>query len=80
LGRYFIRTDRAIVYTYAGGAYSTERYSPDEKRDNAEALLGANAQIFRLYSPKLDISGDFRLLAERDRRPLPHRCQCQSEG
>jgi hypothetical protein len=60
-GRYFIRTNRAIVYTYAGGAYSTERYSPDEKRNNVEALLGANAQIFRLYSPKLDISGDFRL-------------------
>jgi hypothetical protein len=60
LGRYLVRTNHSIVSAYTGGAYSTERYSSDEKRNNAEVLLGVNAQFFRLYSPKLDITGDFR--------------------
>ena len=29
--------------------------------NNGEAVLGASAQFFRLHSPKLDITGDFKL-------------------
>ena len=61
LGRYVIRTNRSILSGYGGGALSLERYAGENRRNNAEALLGVNTQIFRLYSPKLDITGDFKL-------------------
>jgi hypothetical protein len=61
LGRYLIHTNSSILGITGGGAYSSERYSGAERRNNAEALLGLNAQTFRLRSPKLDITGDFKL-------------------
>ena len=60
-GRYLVRTNRSIVSVYGGGAYSSERYAATERRNNGEALLGTTVQFFRLYSPKLDIGGVFRL-------------------
>ena len=61
LGRYVIRTNRSILSGYAGGAFPLERYAGESRRNNAEALLGVNTQILRLYHPELDISGDFKL-------------------
>jgi hypothetical protein len=61
LGRYLKRTNRSIITVYGGGAYSTEHYSGSGRSNNGEALLGASAQLFRLHSPKLDITGDFKL-------------------
>lgn len=58
--RYFIRTNRAIVYTAGGLTGSSERYAATERHNNGEVLLDAEAQVFKLYSPKLDISGFFR--------------------
>ena len=60
-GRHFVRTNHSMVSAFAGGAYSSEHYTDTERRNNAEGLVGFNAQFFRLYSPKLDITGDFRL-------------------
>jgi hypothetical protein len=60
-GRYLRRTNRAILSVYGGGAYSLEHYTDTGRLNNGEALLGANAQFFRLHSPKLDITGDFKL-------------------
>ncbi len=60
-GRYFVHTNHSIVSVSGGAAYSTESYTSNEHRTNAEAVVETNAQIFRLYSPKLDIGGDFRV-------------------
>jgi Protein of unknown function, DUF481 len=61
LGRSFVRTNRAVFSAYGGGAYSSERYSGGDRLDNGEGLVGVNAQVFRLFSPKVDLNGSFRL-------------------
>ena len=60
-GRYLIHTNRSVLAAYGGASYSSEHYAGAERSNNAEALLGLNTQVFRLYSPKLDITGDFKL-------------------
>ena len=60
LGRYLVRTNRSMFSASGGGALSSERYSGTERHNNGEILLALNTQLFRLYSPKLDITGDFR--------------------
>jgi hypothetical protein len=61
IGRHFVRTNHSILSAYAGGAYSSEHYAGADRRNNGEALIAVNAQVFRLYSPKVDITGDFKL-------------------
>ena len=60
-GRYLVRTNHSTLSANAGGAYSSEHYAGTGRLNNGEALVGLNTQIFRLYSPKLDITGDFKL-------------------
>jgi hypothetical protein len=60
-GRYLIRTNRSMLSATGGGAFSLEHYAGEPRRNNGEALLAVNTQVFRLYSPKLDISSYFRL-------------------
>jgi len=60
-GHYFVRTNRVLLSAVAGGAYSLEHYSGSGRRNEADALLAVNNEVFKLYSPKLDISSYFRL-------------------
>ena len=60
-GHYFVRTNRVLLSGVGGGAFSLEHYSGAPRRSEGDALLAVNNQIFKLYSPKLDISSYFRL-------------------
>jgi len=61
IGHYFVRTNRVMLSAVAGGAFSLERYAGSPRRKEGDALLSVNNQVFKLYSPKLDISSYFRL-------------------
>lgn len=82
LGRYLVHTNRSIFSLVGGAAYSIERYAGEPRRNNAEALLGLNAQTFRLRSPKLDITGDVKFwpnLTTRGRFRLDVQAKAQVE-
>jgi len=61
IGHYFVRTNRVLLSAVAGGAFALEHYSSSPQRSEGDALLAVNTQVFKLYSPKLDISSYFRL-------------------
>jgi hypothetical protein len=60
-GHYFVRTNRVMLSGVAGGAFALEHYSGSPQRNEGDALLSVNTQVFKLYTPKLDISSYFRL-------------------
>ena len=61
MGHYFVRTNRVLLSAVAGGAVSLEHYSGSPRSTEGDALLSVNNQVFKLYSPKLDISSYLRL-------------------
>jgi hypothetical protein len=58
----FARTNRALITAGGGASYSRESYYGQELVHNAEGVFLVNAQFFKLYSPKFDISTQYRLL------------------
>ncbi|MEJ2109438.1 MAG: DUF481 domain-containing protein [Acidobacteriota bacterium] len=56
------RTNRAEFAVRGGLSYTRERYFDEEGVNNAEIVAGANAQFFKLYTPKVDFIVDFLLL------------------
>ena len=81
LVRYLVRTNRSMPSAYAGGAYSVEHYAGADRRNNGEALIGLNTQIFRLYSPEGRHHRRLQTVAQPDDvGPLPYGRQRQSQG
>jgi hypothetical protein len=56
------RTNRAQVTMGGGAAYSRESYYGQEIINNAEGVFLVDAEFFKLYSPKIDISAQYELL------------------
>jgi hypothetical protein len=57
-----LQTNRSSVLLFGGMATSHELYYNEPSRNNAEGAFGINAQIFKLYSPKMDISAGYMIL------------------
>jgi hypothetical protein len=57
-----LKSNRSSLLLIGGMAYSRELYFGRPSTDNAEGAFGVNAQIFKLYSPKLDLTSNFYFL------------------
>jgi hypothetical protein len=57
-----VRSNRVLVSAGSGASYSRESYYAQEVNHNAEMALMVDAQFFKLYSPKVDISSQYQFL------------------
>jgi hypothetical protein len=53
------QSNRSMVTLIGGAAFSRESYYGQDVVKNAEGALGIDAQFFKLYSPKVDITSRF---------------------
>jgi hypothetical protein len=53
------QSNRSLVTLIGGAAFSRESYYGQDVIKNAEGALGIDAQFFKLYSPKVDITSRF---------------------
>jgi len=53
------QSNRSLVTLIGGAAFSRESYYGQDVTRNAEGALGIDAQFFKLYSPKVDITSRF---------------------
>jgi hypothetical protein len=53
------QSNRSMVTLLGGAAFSRESYYGQDVAKNAEGALGIDAQFFKLYSPKVDVTGRF---------------------
>jgi hypothetical protein len=57
-----LKTNRSSFLLVGGIAFSHETYYGQLARNNAEGNFGLNAQVFKLYSPKLDLTTSYYVL------------------
>ena len=53
------QTNRSMVTLLGGAAFTRESYYGQDSVKNAEGVIGIDAQFFKLYSPKVDITNRF---------------------
>ncbi len=53
------QSNRSMITLIGGAAVSREGYYGQDVQENAEGALGIDAQFFKLYSPKVDITSRF---------------------
>jgi hypothetical protein len=58
-GYRIVRSNRAQLTALAAVAFTRESYYGQEAGKNFEGFYGINAQFFKLYSPKVDITSQF---------------------
>jgi hypothetical protein len=58
-GYRMVQSNRSLVTIIGGAAFSRESYYGQDVTRNAEGVLGVDAQFFKLYSPKVDITSRF---------------------
>ena len=58
----FIQNNRALASVSGGLTFTREAYTSQPEGSNLEGLLGAGFQVFKLYSPKLDVTLDYAFL------------------
>lgn len=56
------KTHRSSFLLVGGVSYSRESYFDQELNSNAEGLIGATFQIYKLYTPKVDITANYYFL------------------
>jgi hypothetical protein len=56
------QSNRSLITAIGAAAFTKEKYSGQDATKNAEGYLGINAQFFKLYSPKYDITNQFLFL------------------
>jgi hypothetical protein len=56
------KTNRSSFLLIGGIAYSRESYLGQPVKNNVESAFGFNAQVFKLYSPKVDVTSSFFVL------------------
>lgn len=59
IARRFVQTNRNTLTVLCGAGYTRENYQDVEPTNNAELGIAAMYQLFKLYSPKLDVSVQF---------------------
>ena len=57
-----LRTNRSSVLLVGGMAFARESYYNQPIQNNAEGVFGIKAQIFKLYSPKMDVTAGYLVL------------------
>jgi hypothetical protein len=56
------QSNRYLVTAIGAVAYTREAYFDEDTKKSAEGFLGIDAQFFKLYSPKVDITSQFGYL------------------
>jgi hypothetical protein len=58
----FVQNNRALASVSSGLTFTREAYTSEPEHSNLEALLGSSFQIFKYYSPKVDVTLNYSLL------------------
>jgi hypothetical protein len=62
VGRALIWTNRMRFSVRVGASYSSEKFFEQERRNNSEGIFGAEFRMFKLNTPKLDLSVDYTFI------------------
>jgi hypothetical protein len=58
-GYRIVQSNRSLITVIGAAAFTRESYYGQDTAKNAEGVLGIDAQFFKLYSPKFDITNRF---------------------
>ncbi len=61
-GYRILQSNKSLMTAICAAAFTRESYYGDTVAKNAEGFFGIDAQFFKLYSPKLDVSSQFVFL------------------
>jgi hypothetical protein len=61
-GYSIVRSQRSMVTAVGAAAFSRESYFGEDTKKNVEGFFAIDAQFFKLYSPKVDITNRFAYL------------------
>jgi hypothetical protein len=76
------QSNRSLVTAIAAAAFTRENYYSEDTTKNAEGYFGIDAQFFKLYSPKFDITNQLVFLPNfttRGRRRLEYNAKLRLE-